>query len=559
MRKQKFTIFIISISAIALFGLLAIQFFWISQSVASRQEIFNRNVDEALSSVVYQIEKFEIAEKLESKIKEYKTGTELFAMVDSVNNLFIEELQYLVGDSVVPDSVIEQMTEQVRKQITTSSYGRNINTEDSTFYQLIREYVDSVNNPMNMNYDTLSPAMMLEKERMDSIRKEKIDSIRYEFDMLVKRTLIVSEVFKDILNFSHYQKVEERIDEKYLDKLLKTELHHKGIDLEYEYGILLVESDEVVLQKTGKYEMKMKKQGYASILYPSDPFMNPEYLLLYFPKKQKYVMQQMWTTLLVSLILFIAIIFSFVYIVVSILRQHKITELKDDFVNNMTHEFKTPISTIALACEALKDKELKQSAISFESYINIIENENKRLESMSEKVLQSALIERGIFKINKEKVDLHALLKKEIQHIQFNLQQKNGNIVYDLTAENCMVLGDEVHLSSLIHNLLDNAIKYCKRSPHISVCTKNVDKDKILIQIKDKGIGISKSNQKKIFNKLYRVPTGNKHDVKGFGLGLSYVKIIIEKHQGTIKIESELKKGSEFFISLPIIKPKKNE
>ena len=554
MRKRRFTIFIIFVSAVALLGLLGIQFFWISQSVASRQETFNRNVDEALSSVVYQIEKFEIAEKLESKIKEYKTGTELFAMVDSVNNLFIEELQYLVGDSVVPDSVIEQMTEQVRKQITSNSYGRNINTEDSTFYQLIKEYVDSVNNPLNANYDTLSPAMMLEKERMDSLREEKIDSIRYEFDMLVKRTLIVSEVFKDILNFSHYQRVEERIDEIYLEELLEKELRHKGIEIEYEYGILVVKRDEVVLQKTGKYETKMKEQGFASILYPSDPFMNPEYLLLYFPDKQEYVMRQMWTTLLVSLILFIAIVLSFIYIVVSILRQRRITELKDDFVNNMTHEFKTPISTISLACEALRDKDMQQEKDFVETYVNIIESENKRLESMSERVLQSALIAKGMFKINKEEIDIHKLIEKEIEHIQLNLQQKKGNLAYNFTAKDCIVMGDEVHLSSLIHNLLDNAIKYCKKSPHISVFTKNIYNDKILIEIKDKGIGISKKNQKKIFNKLYRVPTGNKHNVKGFGLGLSYVKIITERHHGTIKIESELRKGSSFFISLPIIK-----
>jgi len=327
LRRPNFTFFIISISAIALIGLTAIQFFWISQSVISRQEIFSRNVEEVLSSTVYHIEKFEIAEKLESTIKDYESGSELFAMVDSINRVFIKELQYLSGDTVVPDSVIEQMIQSIRQEISTSTYGRGINTEDSVFYNIIKEYVDSVNTPIVLENDSLSPEIIAEQERFDSIRNE--------FDRLVKRTIIVSEVFQNIFNFSHYQSVEERINEEFLDQQLKKGLENKGIDLDFEYGILVMDRDEVVLQKTGKYELKLREEGYSILMYPSDPFMGSEYLLIYFPNQKQYIIQQMWG-------------------VASILRQRKIAELKDDFVNNMTHEFKTPISTIALACEALK-------------------------------------------------------------------------------------------------------------------------------------------------------------------------------------------------------------
>lgn len=559
LRRPNFTFFIISISAVALIGLTAIQFFWISQSVISRQEIFSRNVEEVLSSTVYHIEKFEIAEKLESTIKDYESGSELFAMVDSINRVFIKELQYLSGDTVVPDSVVEQMIQSIRQEISTSTYGRGINTEDSVFYNIIKEYVDSVNTPIVLENDSLSPEIIAEQERFDSIRQLKIDSIRNEFDRLVKRTIIVSEVFQNIFNFSHYQSVEERINEEFLNQHLKKGLENKGIDLEFEYGVLVADRDEVVLQKTGKYELKLREEAYSNLMYPSDPFMGSEYLLIYFPNQKQYVIQQMWGTLLVSIILFVAIIYSFVYIVASILRQRKIAELKDDFVNNMTHEFKTPISTIALACEALKDRDLSASKEMLSSYVDIIARENKRLESMSEKVLQSALMEKDLFKINKEKTSIHELIQEEISNIQLNLQQKNGILSSELKAKEYFVDGDRVHLSNLFHNLFDNAIKYSKKTPKIKISTKNLDENTICIRIKDNGIGISKSNQKKIFTKLYRVPTGNVHNVKGFGLGLSYVKIITEKHNGTIKLESELRKGSSFFITLPIIKSKTDE
>ncbi len=559
LRRPNFTFFIISISAVALIGLTAIQFFWISQSVISRQEIFSRNVEEVLSSTVYHIEKFEIAEKLESTIKEYESGSELFAMVDSINRVFIKELQYLSGDTIVPDSIVEQMIQSIRQEISTSSYGRGINTEDSAFYFIIKEYVDSVNTPIALETDSISPEILAEQEHFDSIRQIKIDSIRNEFDRLVKRTIIVSEVFQNIFNFSHYQSVEERINESFLDQHLKKGFENKGIDLDYEYGILVVDRDEVVLQKTGKYELKLREEAFSILMYPSDPFMGSEYLLIYFPNQKQYIIQQMWGTLLVSIILFVAIIYSFIYIVASILRQRKISELKDDFVNNMTHEFKTPISTIALACEALKDRSLSASKEMLSSYLDIIARENKRLESMSEKVLQSALMEKDLFKINKEKTNIHELIKEEISNIQLNLQQKNGVIISELNATNYFVDGDRVHLTNLFHNLFDNAIKYSKTTPKIKISTKNLDVNTICIRIKDNGIGISKTNQKKIFTKLYRVPTGNVHNVKGFGLGLSYVKVITEKHNGTIKLESELRKGSSFFITLPIIKTKTDE
>jgi len=226
--------------------------------------------------------------------------------------------------------------------------------------------------------------------------------------------------------------------------------------------------------------------------------------------------------------------------------------MKNDFINNMTHEFKTPISTIALACEALKDKDIQKSETIYNSYISVINEENSRLGVMAEQILQTAVIEKGQLKLQKETVNMHAIIEQAVNSKKISAQEKGGEIEMQLKAGDSQLLGDTTHLTNVIVNLLDNALKYMLNVPKIVVNTINT-KDTLLIRIQDNGIGISKSNQKKIFDKLYRVPTGNQHDFKGFGLGLNYVKATVELHNGTVTVDSEPGKGSTFTIQLPII------
>jgi len=253
----------------------------------------------------------------------------------------------------------------------------------------------------------------------------------------------------------------------------------------------------------------------------------------------------------ISVIFILIIIISFTYTIISLYRQSRLSELKNDFVNNMTHEFKTPVSTIALACEALNDESIHKSEDLYKSYISVIDEENKRLGYMAEKILQSATIEKGDVVLNLENVNIHEIINDVVKNIGIQIEIKDGVIVKDFHAVDSHVMVDKIHMTNVINNLLDNANKYTPVKPRIIVSTRNVQNG-LIIGIEDTGIGISSSDQKKIFDKLYRVPAGNVHNFKGFGLGLSYVKTIVEKHKGSIRLDSELNKGTKFEVFLPM-------
>jgi two-component system phosphate regulon sensor histidine kinase PhoR len=272
--------------------------------------------------------------------------------------------------------------------------------------------------------------------------------------------------------------------------------------------------------------------------------------MIYFPNERGYLIGQMSDLLAISIILILIIIFSFTYTILTIYRQKRISEMKNDFINNMTHEFKTPISTISLACQALKDQDVNKTTEIYDAYIGVIGEENVRLGAMAEKILQSAVLEKRQIELKKEWFDLHEVIRDVVSKIGIQVQIKDGSINSSLKAEPSEIYADKVHITNVINNLLDNANKYTPQKPQIRISTMTVNTG-VMISIEDNGIGISKKNQKKIFDKLYRVPMGNLHDFKGFGLGLSYVKVILEYHKGSVSLESELKKGTKFDVFLP--------
>jgi two-component system phosphate regulon sensor histidine kinase PhoR len=259
----------------------------------------------------------------------------------------------------------------------------------------------------------------------------------------------------------------------------------------------------------------------------------------------------MWLMLLFSALFILIIIGSFYYTINTILKQKKLSEIKNDFINNMTHELKTPISTISLACEMLSDKDISSTEGQRSNYIGMIREENKRLGTLVESVLTNAVIERGELKLKPQPIYLNALIKDLLQSFELQVTRRSGSIQFYPDADSDSIEGDKVHITNVIFNLLDNANKYSPEIPELTISTFNKDNN-VCVKVTDKGIGISRENLRKIFDKLYRVPSGNLHDVKGFGLGLSYVKAIIEKHNGQIAVESQPGKGSSFTIILPI-------
>jgi two-component system phosphate regulon sensor histidine kinase PhoR len=393
---------------------------------------------------------------------------------------------------------------------------------------------------------------------VDSLNQEMMNNPSafadpWEFNRLFQKSMIAQEVLQNMMFEFRNVPVENRIDIGILDSLLASELENRAIKTAFEFGVFSPARNFMPIQKTGKYPDELLNKGFHFPLFPSDVISNPDYLMLYFPKEKQFLITQLWQTLSVSIFLVIVIILTFAYTIYTILKQRKISEMKNDFINNMTHEIKTPISTISLACEALRDKDIIKSENLYENYISVINEENRRLGSMTERILQSAKLEKGEIILNKEELNIEEIILDSINNIKLQVDKKGGRISTEFKAKNSIINADKVHITNVVFNLLDNAIKYSPVNPKIEISTENSFSG-LLISVKDNGTGISRANQKKIFDKLYRVPTGNIHNVKGFGLGLSYVKAIVEQHNGKVTLESELNKGTKFIIFLPLDK-----
>ena len=358
--------------------------------------------------------------------------------------------------------------------------------------------------------------------------------------------------FEGILNINRHLPIDSILTIREMDSLIRLQLNIHGVDTRYEFCIYKPERQEFLMESSQKYRKEMIEKGNAFILFQADIYTSPEYLLIFFPREKQFLLTELWGMLLISIILIIVIVYSFTYTIATVFRQKRLSEMKNDFINNMTHEFKTPISTISLACEALSDQDMRGSAEFLDSYLSMIREENRRLATMAEKILQTAVIDKGQLKMNRETIDLHDIITDVIKNLKIQVEIKDGEIRRRFRASNPKIVGDRVHITNLVYNLLDNANKYSPKRPLIRIVTENVNNG-VVLTIEDNGIGIGKNEQKKIFDKLYRVPTGNIHEVRGFGLGLSYVKAIVDEHHGKISLESEPNRGSKFRVFLPFV------
>lgn len=336
------------------------------------------------------------------------------------------------------------------------------------------------------------------------------------------------------------------IDSNLLGFFLKNEFDKQNITADYEYGVYDC-SDQCMMG--GNYISPTKNKIPISLGELPALKRDGYYFGVRFPKIKANLISQMGIWGFSSIVL-VVVIFFFAYTLFVILKQRRLSEVQNDFINNMTHEFKTPLSTIAISTEVLKDPSIIQNPERLLSYATIIEIESSRLKQQVERVLQMARLEKNDVGLKKENLDLHSLIQEAVKNISMSLNSKQGNIQLILQATDSFVVVDKLHFTNVIYNLLDNAIKYTQGSPVISITTQNQNGN-LNIAIKDNGIGIGAENQRKIFHRFYRVPTGNLHDVKGFGLGLNYVKLIVEAHKGKISVDSTLGNGSTFTIVLP--------
>ena len=455
---------------------MMIQVYWIRDAVKLKQAVFAKDVRESISTVIFEIDKIRLEERIIKQRKFYEDNKSSFQVYDSLNQEMFHNYKN-----------IDSQTDIERFVQSSNMAGKLLSD-------------------LKFNYNQREPGNFFYKK-------------------------------KDLIS-----------------SMITLGLKNKDIVTKFEFGIYSPATNSMILQKTGKYPEELLNTN-KSFIFDLTPlgslFPHPNQLLIYFPNEKTYIVSQLWQMLFVSVILFLLIIISFTFSIYTIYRQKRLSIMKNDFINNMTHEFKTPISTIALACEALKDKDIQKTESLYDNYVGVINEENGRLGLMAEQILQTAIIDKGQLKLNMSMNNMHDIINVAVGSKKMAIEAKGGHIEMQLQALHHEFNGDNIHLTNVIINLLDNAIKYCIKTPNIVINTNNSG-NLLLIRIKDNGIGISKSNRKKIFEKLYRVPTGNIHNFKGFGLGLSYVKAIVEQHEGIVSADSEPGEGSTFTIQLPL-------
>ncbi len=362
---------------------------------------------------------------------------------------------------------------------------------------------------------------------------------------------VMREVVDQLISSGH-PPIGKRIKPALLDSLVRINLKEAGIDLPYAYGVIGTKSDSLQMVSQQEYAGELRASEFHARLFPAEVFSPRNELALYFPGRTLFLLRSMAPLLGATALFMGGIIFTFVYTLKTIFKQKKLSDALIEFINNMTHEFKTPISTIALASEAIARPDILPDSEKVLRYNGIIHDENTRMKQQVDKILQMAVLEEGDFELNIVPVDVHEIIRKAVGNITLQVEQKSGTIVCKLPAELSAINADPVHLTNIIHNVLDNAIKYSLEAPRIEVSTRN-DDGLLKISIRDEGIGMKEEDAKRAFDKYFRVSTGNQHDVKGFGLGLSYVKLIVEAQKGSVSLVSSPGKGTTFELAFPFM------
>ncbi len=515
--KRRYIILIVVAASIALTGLMMMQYYWIRNDYTMKREMFSQSVNDALGIVVMKYERQSAAAKIRRRFEFRKQGIRWLKAKDSLNkskyNLNVVEEMTSDSNGVVVKKKRQKAVMNDTASIGTSGFDVKFNRDE--------------------------PFTIVMNDSSD-------DRLR----MFMHRTDVVNDIFDELVSINIYNDYKEKVDTLLLDSLIRAELKDKGIDAKYEFAVIGSDNKTMDYCK-GVNRDDILCSGFKINMKPDNIFIRPQYLAVYFPGTKTYILGSMWAMLTGSGLFILVIILAFYFTVTTIIRQKKLSEVKNDFINNMTHEFKTPISTISLACEVIGDQTVEKTPERMGNYVKMIKEENQRLGILVENVLQTAILDRGEFKLKISEVDVHAVIRQAINNVRLMVEKKEGEIITELNAGQFIIQADRVHLTNIVYNLIDNALKYSGEKPVIKVRTKNEGKN-MLISVEDNGIGISKENLRRIFEKFYRVPTGNIHNVKGFGLGLSYVKAIAEKHGGTIDVQSEVGQGSTFTIQLPI-------
>ena len=607
--KKKSIALIIWLMSIALLGVVAMQYYFIRETYKQKSALFDEAVNTSLSKVAAEIEKNEVLDyaKIQSKANQVKYEAEqekqkklarqleiqrkiellsikqmesfqafkeaeselksIFPNATPITNSFYETYfkrknnrkyikinlvaQPIPGTSMIDWFVDISASHRLPMLAAQDDSSRYIVSDVDMNTGLIREF-NVATLPPRADKNLVIQLQTLRKE-LDKISKETLQDAINVFDTLAAISGKKAGVVEDVaISMQLANKpLEERINRVQIQKLLQAELASRDI---YSPFNIEIRNRHKLIYHTPNVETLQNTDNltrYTTTLFKGDQGDPTGRLSIYFPNKKRVIFDNMSYLILPTIALFALLVSCFAYTLSIIFRQKKMSEMKTDFINNMTHEFKTPVATIMIASESLRDPEISADNKRVNKLANIIYDENVRLGNHIERVLNIAKLEKENLKIERTDVHINSLVSNVLDSMNLQLQKAGGTLSTNLNALDDLVIGDELHLSNVMFNLVDNAIKYSPNAPEIAVKTHNT-KNSIIISVSDKGMGMTKDQQEKIFDQFYRIPTGNVHNVKGFGLGLSYVHDIVKRLDGQIQVKSEKDKGTTFDVTLPL-------
>ena len=523
MMSKRIFVLLVLLMSMSLVGIIFVQAYYIKDSVKNERERFTFNVKKTLSYVSNAIEKKE----LDTYFKKYQNLVNANKQLDSVavSQLFIYQQNNNTKETLIYKSGI------LEENYKLSSSLFDIGLDSLTIKNIIGNSKAEIYNNVDISDKDVDNAPIVNLIH-GYLSEAQQNSFEKSFKALSKRL----PVYK-------------RVSEKQISDLLSKKLKEDNIDIDYQFAIY--SNGLATKVRSEDFEKNEETTFSVPIFYDENNQTNYK-LLVNFPGDNKFILSSIIGMILLSVIFTSIIIIAYSSALYQLVKQRKISQIKTDFINNMTHEFKTPIATINLALDAIRNPKIIDDKDKVLRYLGMIKEENKRMHAQVENVLRISKLEKNELNISKDRVKLHDLIEEAITHVELIVEDRKGSIKTFLEADKSSVLANETHFTNVIVNILDNAIKYSPEAPQIEVYTENIGTN-IILKIKDHGSGMSKAAQKRVFEKFYREHTGNIHNVKGHGLGLAYVKRIVDDHQGHIKVESEKDKGSTFIIKLPLI------
>jgi len=522
---------LIAMMLVSIVGITGIQIVWIRNAVKLRNESFNQAAIECVKEAAEAIERARKTNFVNKYM--FQTPQQEPQPQDETSSYITSSSYFSYGDNVSISSTT--ITQRMGEEPVIVSSDTVISLDQSKLILASPEEPGKMTivDPNEVN-PVQSGSYLRQKEYIDWIENRANEFLDMSDQM-------ISEIYQ-------WEKTME-LDDREIDFALQRSFHYSGITTPFEYAI--IKDGEVT---GGQYKKAQKndflRSLYIAQLFPENIFREDVNLAVVFPERNNYVLGSMMFVFAGSMVFSLIILATFAFSLYFIMHQKKMSEMKNDFINNMTHEFKTPIATISLAADTITNPKVIRDEYRVRQFISMIKKENSRMNKKVETILQIASLDNKEIDFKFDKVSLHSIIEKAVDSIEILIGQRNGTIKLNLNAPNPFVFGDADHLFNLVNNLLDNAIKYSPEAPEITVETKN-NEIGVMIIVEDKGIGMSKSVQNKVFERFYRQTSGNIHNVKGFGLGLNYVRSIVDAHRGTVTVSSEPGKGSRFEVFLP--------